>query len=99
MTLDELIGKIEEQGYTLSGKGNIGPLGASWVIRAPLCLIPSEPPVESECVMIPDVLTRDKFQAEGWSAVKGYARIEGAATTTAIAMVHLRFIPSAVDEN
>lgn len=92
MTLDELIDKIEEQGYALSGKGNLGPLGASTVIVAPLALIPNEPPVESEWVMVPDVLTWDLFRADGWGAVKGYARIEGAATTAASAVVRLQFI-------
>lgn len=89
MTLDELIGKIEEQGYALNGKQNIDFLvSRQEVIRAPLVLIPTEPPVESKCVMIADALTWEK----GWAAMKGYSRIEGAATTTPATVVRLQFL-------
>lgn len=92
MTLIELIDKIEEQGYALNGKRNIGPLGKGEVVRAPLVLIPAEPPVESECVMIPDVMGWERLSTEGWAVMKGYSRIEGAATTAPSTVVRLQFI-------
>lgn len=92
MTLNELIDKVEEQGYALNGKQNIGPLGKGEVMRAPLCLIPTEPPVEDKCVMIPDVMGWEQLWEKGWSVMKGYSRIEGAATITPATVVRLQFI-------
>lgn len=94
MTLIELIRNIADQGYRLSG--DIGALGLprlpqALVIVAPMCLIPAEPPVEKDVLMIPDVLKWDQYLARGWPALAGYARIEGAATTN-VAVVHLQFI-------
>lgn len=93
MTLSELVTKIEEQGYVLSGKENITEkLMKSDVIVAPLVLIPTEPPVEKDCQMIPDVLVWEEFKAKGWLAVKGRSRIEGAATLKPATVVRLQFV-------
>lgn len=94
MTLSELVSKIEELGYVLSGKENIDAgMMESQVATAPMVMILAEPPVQADCRTIPNILTWDA----GWSALRGYARLEGAAAIEAARMtvVRLQFVGAA----
>ncbi len=87
--LNELIAEIEAAGYVMTGDRMFSQfprrLHEGRVLRAPLVLIPNEPPVQAECVMIPDILSEPH-------ELRGYARIEGAAMLDNGTVVRLQFV-------
>lgn len=88
MLLNELIDKIEREGYRLEGKQAIASdIMQAEVRLAPMVFIPSLPPVQAECRMEKNVLLHDGDVRPGW------ARIEGAAMA-GWTLVHLVFMPN-----
>lgn len=88
MKLTELIDTIEAHGFAMTGDKSFSqfPPGllTGELLCAPLGLIPHEPPIEAECVMVPNWLATQE-------PLDGYVRIEGAAAIAG-AVVHLQFV-------
>lgn len=91
MTLSTLISQVEAEGYTLNG--NLDERASSllpnevWTVAA--VLVPTEPPVEKECVFIADYLN--------WKgSVGGHARLEF-GVCVGPHLLHLQFLPRATN--